>query len=422
MHGRHSLRARAAAIAVVITAALATTSLAEVGSVGAARSVRGFDGTTITIAGMGIKSTLPLSEVGAQARVKRFNDTNELKGVKLNLADFADDKSDPGTALSEARRLVTQVGAFAIVPEISRVSPVDYFAQTHVPYFGGGFNSTYCSHNPSTALWGWSVTGCPTAADPSFVVLFPSLYTYVSKQSGKKTPTISIIGTDDSTSKDTTHVLSIRATGSGLKVVSATNNAPTSGVSDFTPYANQLLTSNNGSAPDSVYCLMSTACLGLLDVMKSRGYTGAFITPLYTNILVKPLAASQVSPNTVNPADNPAGYKQMKADMDAYQPGSSAKLDSGAIYGYSSVDAFIQAVKAVAKGGTSKITPEAVQKYASTMTWGIKGVIGPVKYPKSTVMPFPSCNTVLESDGTQWITKVPYTCTTKTVSPNLKVG
>ncbi len=422
MRGRHSLRARAAAIAVVITAALATTSLAGAGSVGAAGSVRGFDGKTITIAGMGIKSTLPMTEVGAQSRVKRFNDTNEIKGIKLNLADFADDKTDPATALSEARRLVTQVGAFAIVPEISRVSPIDYYTQAKVPYFGGGFNSTYCSHNPSTKLWGWSVTGCPTAADPSFVVLFPSLYTFVSEQSGKKKPTISLIGTDDSTSSDTVHVLAIRATGSGLKVVSTSNKAPTSGVSDFTPYANDLLVSNNGAAPDSIYCLMSTACLGLLDVLKARGYTGAFITPLYSNVLVVPLTGSQVSPNTVNPADNPAGYKQMKADMDAYQAGSSAKLDSGAIYGYSSVDAFIQALKGVAKGGTAKITPEAVQKYASTMSWGIKGVIGPVNYPKSTVMPFPSCNTVLQSDGTQWVTKVPYTCTTKTVSPNIKVG
>jgi ABC-type branched-subunit amino acid transport system substrate-binding protein len=415
------MRSRVVGVALVVTAAT-VASLAGVGSVGAARSVRGFDGKTITIAGMGILSTLPLTQVGAQARVKRFNDTNELKGIKLNLADFADDKSDPATSLSEARRLVTQVGAFAVVPEISRVSPVDYFTQAHVPYFGGGFNSTYCSHNPSKALWGWSVTGCPTAADPSFVMKFPALYTFVHDKSGKKTPTLSIIGTDDSTSKDTTHVLAIRATASGLKVASTSNNAPTTGVSDFTPYANELLTSANGAAPDSIYCLMSTACLGLLDVLKSRSYTGAFITPLYTNVLVKGLAKSQVSPNTVNPADNPAGYKQMKADMDAYQAGSSAKLDSGAIYGYSSVDAFIQAVKAVAKGGTSKITPENVQKYASTMTWQIKGVIGPVQYPKSTVMPYPSCNTVLESDGTQWVTKVPYTCTTESVSPNIKVG
>lgn len=157
-------------------------------------------------------------------------------------------------------------------------------------------------------------------------------------------------------------------------------------------------------------------------MLQQRGYTGAFLTPLYTNILVKGLAGSQVTPNTVNPTDNPAGYKQIKADMDAYQPGSSAKLDSGAIYGYSSVDAFIQALKKAAKGGKANITPEAVRKVASTMTWGIKGVIGPVKYPKSTVMPFPSCNTVLESDGTQWVTKVPFTCTTESVSPNLKVG
>jgi hypothetical protein len=76
-------------------------------------------------------------------------------------------------------------------------------AQAHVPYFGGGFNSTYCSHDPSTALWGWSVTGCPTAADPSFVMKFPSLYTYVSEKSGKN---------DDATAKRTRFTSRIRAT------------------------------------------------------------------------------------------------------------------------------------------------------------------------------------------------------------------
>ena len=130
------------------------------------QSVRGFDGKTITVAGLGIKKLLPSGEDGARARIKRFNDTNEIKGIKIDYKEFADDKQDPATALSEARRLVTQVGVFAIVGDISANNPGQYFAQQHVPYFGGGFDTTYCSNKPSTSLWGFSYGGCIAAGGP----------------------------------------------------------------------------------------------------------------------------------------------------------------------------------------------------------------------------------------------------------------
>ena len=66
--------------------------------------------------------------------------------------EFADDKQDAATALSEARRLVSQVGAFAIVGDVSANNPKDYFVQQKVPYFGGGWDATYCSPKPSTSV------------------------------------------------------------------------------------------------------------------------------------------------------------------------------------------------------------------------------------------------------------------------------
>jgi ABC-type branched-subunit amino acid transport system substrate-binding protein len=418
---RDRVRVRAAGVVVIVVAAMVSTSLAGVGSAGAARSVRGFDGSTITIGGMGMVALLPNAMVGAQARVKRFNDTNELKGVKLNLAEIADDQRDPATALSEARRLVSQVGVFAVVPDISLNNPKDYLAQQHVPYFGGGFDTTYCSPKPSTSLWGYSVSGCTTPENPSFFMAYPALYKYVSSKSGKKKPTIAIMSVDDSTGSNQARILAVRAQGSGFKVVSATSNVPATGaVSDFTPYAKQIMTADNGAAPDSVYCLLSANCIGLYNLLGQNGYKGAFLSPLFSDVLIKAISGSAVTPNVINPAESTAGYQQIRADMDAYQPGSSTKLDSGSIYAYASVDAFIQALKQVAKGGKSKITPDAVRKVASTMTWNLPGVMGPVEYPKATVMFYPSCNSVLESNGTKWVTAVPYTCTKKTVSPSSK--
>jgi ABC-type branched-subunit amino acid transport system substrate-binding protein len=409
-------------VKLLAIAAVAGVGLTGVSSAGATRAVRGFDGTTITLAGMGAASLFPKAEVGARARVQRFNTTNEVKGIKLELTEVADDKRDPATSVSEARRLVSQVGAFAIVPAISFTVPVDFFEQQHVPYFGGGFDTSYCSKKPSTKLWGFSVTGCSVAEDPSFVMTLPGVYSYVSKESGKKRPTIAITSSDDSTGVNTSKNLALRLQGSGLRVVSVTNNAPASGVSDFAPYVNQVMTADDGAPPDAVFCLFSTSCIGFWSSLQASGFTGAFVHPLFSDALVKAMDGTVVNASIVNPRENTPGYAKIKADLEAYQPGSSATLDMATIYGYASIDAFAKALKKVAAEGESNITPENVRKVASTMSWGIKGVMGPYQYPKSTVMTYPACATVMLSNGTQWETVEPYLCTTKSVSPNVKVG
>jgi hypothetical protein len=96
-------------------------------------------------------------------------------------------------------------------------------------------------------------------------------------------------------------------------------------------------------------------------------------------------------------------------------------MDSGDVYGYTSTDMFIQALKIVAKKGKSNITPENIQKAASTLTWKIDGVMGPTQYPKATVMGFPACSSNSFSDGTTWQLVEKFSCSTKTYSPNTKI-
>ena len=68
----------------------------------------------------------------------------------------------------------------------------------------------------------------------------------------------------------------------------------------------------------------------------------------------------------------------------------------------------------VKANGVSYISPENVQKAASTMTWNIAGLMGPTKYPESTVRPTPYCDALVVDDGTQWKTAVRYSCSSKT--------
>jgi ABC-type branched-subunit amino acid transport system substrate-binding protein len=389
----------------------------------ATAQVRGFDGSTITVAGIGIKGQLPLAETGARARIKRFNDDNEVKGIEIEFAEFVNDNQDPATSLSELRRLVTQVGIFALVADISLTNPADYLEQEKVLNFGGGFDDSYCSPKVTTKLWAFGVGGCFTPSDPSFVSdSFKTFYEYTSKQSGKKRPTLMITAPDNTSGKASSQVYAVAAQGAGFKVVSVETKLPPEGASDYTPYAQDVLNADDGKAPDATFCLAGPFCLGLYALVQANDYQGVFSHGLYTDALVEPLAGSTTNFNAENFSSNTAGMKEFKADMDAVEPGSSAKVDIGALFGYGSTDMFIQALKKVAAKGKSNITPENVQKVASTMTWEWKGVMGPLEYPKSTVMQFPACYSQMVSNGTAWETVVPYECSRRTFSPDTKIG
>ena len=391
------------------------------GSAGAVRSVRGFDGTTIKVSALGIVSQFANVPLGVQGRIKRFNDDNEIKGVKIKFGEFADDKQDPATALSEARRLVTQEQVFAIVGDVTQYNPVDYFAQQHVPYFGWDFDTTYCSPKPSTALWGFSYNGCLLAENPSFVSdLGKTGYDYVSKKTGKKNPTIVIFGNDTTSGKNATKLSAIAYQNAGFKVTDTQNKMPPPPISDYTPFVQQILAGDNGKAPDAVVCALAVDCIPTWGLLKANGYTGTFISGLYSDLIVKQMDGSTATGSFVNPAESTPGMDQLKKDLEAFQSGASSKIDSGVIAAYSATDMFIQALKTAAKKGKANITPENVQKAAAKQTWQIKGLAGPVKYPLATVYQFPACYSLFLSDGTKWSTAVPYTCSTKKFKPVLK--
>ena len=401
---------------------VASLTMSVMTSAGAARSVPGFDGTTITVAGFGIKAQLPKLEEGAQARFKRFNDDNEIKGIKIDMVEFADDGQDPANSLSIARRLVSQTGVFAIVPNGSATTPGDYLTQQQIPWFGGGFDKSYCSSKVSTKLWGFGPSGCIVPQDPSFVNdVFHTMYTYVSEQTGKKHPTFMSFGPETETGKNATRIFAISAQGAGFDVVAQSSNMPLQ-VSDYLPYAQQILQGDHGKEPDAVFCNGAVQCLPLWTMLQAQGYKGFYYHGLYTDALVKPLNGSYVNhpyPNFDAAAGNSDGFDQMKADIEAINPG--AKLDLGDVFGYASADLFVTTLKKVAKKGTDNITQQNVQKAASKQTWSLPGFMK-VQYPKSTVMSYPACSANSKSNGTVWEQVEPWSCSTKTYSPKLKVG
>ena len=407
------------ALSVAVVAALAASTLAigSIGSAGAARSVRGFDGSTITLATLGITAQMtPGDPNGVNARIKRFNDTNEIKGIQLKWTEFANDAQDNATALNEARSLVTQTGVFAMVGNTTANTPGTYLNQQHVPYFGWAFDDTYCSPKPSTALYGFGYNGCLVPSAPSVMGDngFQSIK-YVSEKTGHKNPTLAIFANDTQSGKNAVKFQQIAYKGAGYKIVATNNQMPIPPVADYTPYAQAMITADNGKAPDAILCLLATDCISMYSLIQASGYTGTYISSLYSNFLTKALGGSTANVPVV-PTDattNNAGLLQMEKDLDAYSPGASAKVDTATIAGYASTDMFIQALKTVAKKGKNNITPENVQKAAANQTWQIPGLAGPTTFPQSTVSPYPTCTALAATDGTAWKTVEPFACSKK---------
>ncbi|WP_331773057.1 ABC transporter substrate-binding protein (plasmid) [Embleya sp. NBC_00888] len=397
---------------VMVAAIVAIALIAGCGSPdnggAASGSARGYDGKTVTVAGMGVKANMGSAEIGAKARIERFNAEKEIPGLTIDYTKFVDDQANPATSLSEARRLVTSDKVFAIVGDVSQTNPVQYFAQQKVPYFGIGLEPSYCADKPSTDLWGFGYSGCLTPPNPEKLPnAFGLLRAYATEKTGKKSPSIALFSYDVEAGRITTKYGGTELAGAGFDVVFSKAMVPPPPVSDYTPYIQQLLKSDGGSAPDVIQCYLGPDCVQIYALLKAGGFKGLYAHSLWSDALVKPMAGSLTPIAWANPNDSTPAADRMRADVRAVK--SDQAIDIGVISGYFSASMFIDALKAVAEKGKDKITPEAVREEASKMTFEIKGLVGPTHYPEASAVAT-GCRSVLESDGTQWQTVMKFTC------------
>jgi branched-chain amino acid transport system substrate-binding protein len=402
-----------AVLVTAVVAGLVAALLTPAAGGAATPRVATASGGKITVAGLGYVATFGDADTGAAARFQAANQNKEVKGYTFDYKELADDKNDPNTALSEARRLVTQDGVLAIVPAVSVVTPSDYLTQQQIPWFGVGYDETYCTSGK--AGFGISAYGCLIPPDPTR--LPGTQWQLLKKQlasKGVQNPTLALLGTDTTSGKVSVQGSASAAEGVGFKVVYAKGAfpGPPAVVGDYSPYAQALLTANGGKAPDVIYTSIApTSALSLTALLNSSGYTGTYLSPFYSPLLIKPLANAYVFLQFAGFESDSAGVKQMNETIDAYKPGTKPSLALSA--GYFSADMFIQAVKNSLKSSKT-LTSASVQKAAAKMTYQIKGTIGPTSYPASFKLGTQACSTLEFDDGTAFSIAQPFTCTTKT--------
>jgi hypothetical protein len=221
---------------------------------------------------------------------------------------------------------------------------------------------------------------------------------------------------DDASGETSVKLQSVEMNGVGFKVVY--NKAPVPiTATDYTPYVEALLSSASGKQPDVIVCQLTAQCIPIWTALKNDGFSGTFYTPLGPISALASALAGTVTVAYYNTSPNP-GLTDLENQLNAFSPGTQPT-------GYANVPAYFGAamfVQAVHIVQTKKqaITPTNVQKALSTITFKIPGLVGPVKYPASTVLSSPGCSQLVAYTGGTTKALYPYTCNYKTFKVTAK--
>jgi branched-chain amino acid transport system substrate-binding protein len=391
---------------VAVASVLAMVGAGSSGAGARVGQVRGVTDTTISVAGLSQGSQFSAQEmkIGSTAAFSGVT----VAGRKINYVESADDKGDPTTDLSEAQRLVQQDQVFAVVPALTPVmdQASTFFSQQHVPFFGWGIDHGFCN-NP----YAFGFTGCivPPETIPTtgttWGALISSYYKKHGSPGGSTGKTAAVISEDNDTGRTGAIVIGAQARKAGFKVVFQKNDLPATPPGDYSPYVNELMTSNGGKQPDVIFVTTSVQnTLNLPGKLVQAGFNG-----ILTNaVLYDPRSVSLMKGNSVfTQFDVPEDTSNatMQQIVSKIKAAGATQITQPMLSAYFSADAFVAVLKKVGKN----LTPESMAKAMANFTDQVPGIVGPTKYPAAKTQGAP-CGTLVFSDGTNWSVQVPYAC------------
>jgi len=393
----------------VLALVLATTSVAAGTVARPAAPTRGVTDDTITVGGLGYAGFYQDSAVGAQARFDKANNSNEIPGGrKINFLGFRDDGSDQNKNLDEGRKLVQDDQVFAVVPVITPfLGASDFFAQNKTPFVGWGISSGFCE-NP----FGFGFSGCLTPENPKTAAsTWGDLIKKGNFNGDTKGKTAAVISEDNDSGRAGAKVISASARAGGFKVVYAKNPVPPppAVVSDYTPFANEIMSSNKGKPPDVVFVVTAiTNVTGIQNKLIELGYQGKLTNAVGYDPRI---AASYVGSSVFiqfnafeSAQQGNTAMQQIIEEIRAVKP--DQMLTQPALAGYLSADLFVDMLKKTGKNLTAERFLRVANK---NFKYESKDVTGPITFPRGHRDGSP-CGTLVETDGSNYSIRVPFGC------------
>ena len=397
-------------VALAAAAAVGLASISVVGSgAGAQGSVRGVTDSEIKVGGLMVASIYGDAQKAAEARFALAAKNKEIPGGrKIVSVGTADDKQTADIDLQEGRRLVDQERVFAVVPVITpTLQAADYFNQQKVPTVGWGIAAGYCA---ATNKYVFGFSGC-LVPDPVVYAgnTWGELVSQQLKAQGKgdaKGKTAAVVTEDSTSGKSGSEVISATAEAVGMKVVYAKSAlpAPPATVTDYSPYVQDIMTSNGGQPPDVVFLTLTAQnVIGLGRGLAQAGFKGiqtdaVGYAPQLTQLATGWSAFTQfATPESTAPA--------MKEIVTAMNAGGITQIGQPALAGWYAADFFVKVLKKAGKN----LTPESFQKAAAKYTYEIPDIVGPTVYPAAFKASTP-CGQLATSNGTAWTVTAPFAC------------
>ncbi|KAA0233163.1 MAG: hypothetical protein JJLCMIEE_02756 [Acidimicrobiales bacterium] len=371
------------------------------------RTTRGVTDSSVTVGGILYGLNFGGADVGAAARFDRANAEGGVHGRTIEFLGAADDNSDSSASLAEAQRLVRQEGVFAIVPVTTASLSADFMIDENVPFFGWGISPAFCGNEV-----GFGFTGCVT--DPelergsnAFGVVLAEHF------DGDTDKSVALIAEDNDAGEGGLRLLSSSVEDQGFEVVysEAAIPAPPATVGDYTPFVNELLTSNEGEPPDVIMLTVSVAnVVGLSDALQGV-YDGLVVSPFYDPRLVSnPAFEGQAILTQILPyeyADENALLGQMVDDIEAYDEanGTDTQLTLAVAAGYWSADQFLALLEETGED----LTVENFLAAQEGWEYEVEGVVGKSSWPQNHDSPVPCAAFSIVEDGA-YLPDIALTC------------
>lgn len=369
---------------------------------------RGVTDTTIKVGGL-LTSSGPTAalfgdaELGARARFERANTEGGVHGRTIDFVGAEDDGLDPARQVDAARRLVSDE-VFAVVPLLSSIQSFrDPLCDAVMPHFGWGISGAWCH-----TTVGFPVTGCLTTDEPRYTAAsFGSILRSLLEGTDN---TVAFVGNEDEAARTGISVLSGALEGAGLETVYAENLlSPTAPIADASPIVNDVLTSNDGGPPATIYLITDFAnTSAMTEAFSAAGYEGVILNAVGYDPRLAEFAAFEGTYTTLQwmpfESTDVAFVQQMTDDLDQYAPNASRGLVTAA--GYMAADMFLAGLDATGPDLT-------VDSFMATMnddfTYSTPDFRGEAHFPANHSTSVP-CGTVVAHEDQEYSAVAPLAC------------
>jgi branched-chain amino acid transport system substrate-binding protein len=413
------------AIATVIVPAAAGSALPKAQN--NSDPSEGVTPTSVTVGGVMVASgEAGFSEAGAvigfKAYVNQINASGGVYGRKINFVGDQDDAYSATTDVQIVQNLVEQKHVFMVAPVASnQFTGGSYLVENNIPFIGSGNGTPFCGTTSGFGFYGCSVPSLTPGSPVS-----PSLYRIVKdvlKKEGKlkpgQKPSIAVVFNSSGSGPVSVAPAKVEAQLAGFNVSYDEAAIPAVGVADFSPYAEQVLTSNHGGPPDAVFLLSAGSnVVGMHQALVAAGFKGPLFdattyAPSTTqnsqlvSALQNEYSIIQLQPYQANTPN----VRQMLSSMRKIE-GKSYVPDNYAEQGYEAAALMVAMLRAT---GPDLTRGNLLEKVNNGFSFHLQGLFGKLTYPEDH-NEGNGCDAAVQLKGSVWKVAQPLVC-----YPNLPV-